>query len=221
MPAAQRSECFLTMNSARSMTNSFARRTRGQKIGIKIHRTIATRMLETAWLLVSRCAAAPVFAQDDAPGGALSGGGGSQVFTRVDAVNPMDQVKTFLAKANITLSPDQEKTLRPEIETALKQFREIGDRRGGGGEEIKKLNDDLIAKITGVLKPDQQASFKKFQNEEIKKTGGFAALKIVMEEAGAPLTAEQEPQIEGFYNELLRESQGHPDPAKIADRKSV
>src|ERR1051326_8551263 len=168
MPAAQRSECFLTMNSARSMTNSFARRTRGQKIGIKIHRTIATRMLETAWLLVSRCAAAPVFAQDDAPGGALSGGGGAQVFTRVDAVNPMDQVKTFLAKANVTLNSDQEKKLRPAVEAAIKQLRELTERRRGGGEEIRKLNDDLMAKIADVLKPDQQTAFKKFQNEERK-----------------------------------------------------
>ena len=80
---------------------------------------------------------------------------------------------------------------------------------------LKKINDDLIAKITAVLKPDQQAAFKKFQNDEIKKAGGFRALKIVMEEAGAPLTAEQEPQIAALYNEdaqqrsaLLRESQG-------------
>ena len=71
---------------------------------------------------------------------------------------------------------------------------------GPAAEEIKKMNDGLMAKITEVLKPDQQAAFKKFQNDEIKKAGGFGALKIAMEEAGAPLTAEQEPQIQGFYN---------------------
>jgi hypothetical protein len=159
----------------------------------------------------------------------------------------MDQVKTFLARANVTLTSDQEKALRPTVETAIKQLREIsdrvgaarggrGERKGAGGaglaslangpaaEEIKKLNGDLMARITEVLKPDQQAAFKKFQNDEIKKAGGFGALKIVMEEAGAPLTAEQEPQIQGFYNEdvqqraqLLRESQGNPDPARLAD----
>ena len=204
-------------------------------------------MLKTTWLLVSLFAAAPVFAQDDAPGGALSGGGGAQVFTRVDAVNPMDQVKTFLAKANITLSSDQEKTLRPPVEAAIKQLRDIsdrlaagrggrGERKGAGGpglaalsngpaaEEIRKLNDDVMAKINEVLKPDQQAAFKKFQNEQIKKAGGFGALKIVMEEAGAPLSGEQEPQIQGFYNDdaqqriqLFRDSQDHPDPAKLAE----
>jgi hypothetical protein len=75
-----------------------------------------------------------------------------------------------------------------------------------------------------ALKPDQQAAFKKYLNDETKKAGGFAALKVTMEEAGAPLTAEQEPQIQGFYTEdaqqrqqLQRESQGRPDPAKVAE----
>ena len=188
------------------------------------------------------------------------------MFTRVDAANPMEQVKAFLAKANITLNADQEKTLRPSVEAAIKQLQDIserfaaergarggGERRGrgdgggrgdfggrgrgegrGGGlaaltngpaaQELKKMNDDLMAKITSVLKPDQQAAFKKFQNDEIKKAGGFAALKVVMEEAGAPLTAEQEPQIQALYTEdaqqrvqLFRESQGRPDAAKVAD----
>ena len=182
----------------------------------------------------------------------------------------MAQVKAFLAKANVTLSADQEKTLKPAVETAIKQLQDIsdrfaaergvgrggfreqggqggqggGERRGGGfgggerrggtglagfangpaAQEIRKMNDDLMAAINGVLKPDQQAAFKKFQNDEIKKAGGFAALKVVMEEAGAALTAEQEPQIRALYTEdaqqrlqLLRESQGRPDPAKLAD----
>jgi hypothetical protein len=90
--------------------------------------------------------------------------------------------------------------------------------------ELRKINDDLVAKISAVLKPDQQAVFKKYQNDQIKAAGGFGALKVVMEEAGAPLTPEQEPQIQGLYTEdaqqhaqLVRESQGQPDPAKVAD----
>jgi hypothetical protein len=45
-----------------------------------------------------------------------------------------------------------------------------------------------------------------------------------MEEGGAPFTAEQEKQIQGFYDEdaqqraqLQREAQGRADPVKIAD----
>jgi len=211
--------------------------------------------------------AAPLLAQDEGGGGgALAGGGGNQVFTRIDAVNPMEPVKAFLqSKVNITLSADQEKALRPQVEAAFQQIRDLsernaaqrggapaagGERRGGGGgggerrggrggrgadpnslaalqsgaaaEELKKINDDLMTKITAALKPDQQAAFKKYLNGEIKKAGGFGALKVTMEEAGAPLTAEQEPQIQGFYTEaaqqsaqLRRESQGRPDQAKL------
>ena len=70
-------------------------------------------------------------------GGAFAGGGGNQVFTRIDAVNPMEPVKAFLqSKANITLSSDQEKALRPQVEAAFQQIRDLSDRaaaqRGGG-----------------------------------------------------------------------------------------
>jgi len=221
------------------------------------------------WAFVALLIAVPVFAQDEAGGPAFAGGGGGdQVFTRVDTVNPMDQVKTFLkTKANVTLSGDQERTLRPVVETALQQIRDLservaaqrggrggqggvagrggGERRGGGGggrggdagqgsiaalangpaaDELKKINDDLMEKITAALKPDQQAAFKKYLNDEIKKAGGFPALKLTMEEAGAPLTPEQEPQIQAFYKEdaqqrlqLQREAQGRPDATKLAD----
>src|SRR5215813_7530129 len=84
------------------------------------------------WLLWILLASTPLFGQDDAPAGPIAGSGGAQVFTRVDAVNPMEQVKSFLARASITLNPDQEKTLRPTVEAALKQLREMNERRRGG-----------------------------------------------------------------------------------------
>jgi hypothetical protein len=174
----------------------------------------------------------------------------------------MEPVKAFLqSKANITLSADQEKALRPVVEASFQQIRDLsqkvaaqrasggqfqgggGERRGGGrggrgadpnslaalqngpaAEELKKINDDLMAKITAALTPDQQTAFKKYLNGEIKKAGGFGALKVTMEEAGAPFTADQEKQIQGFYDDaaqqtaqLRRESQGRPDPAKMAE----
>jgi len=108
-----------------------------------------------------------------------------------------------------------------------------GQRRGRGGAggnnpqlaaELQKINDDVLPKIVAVLKPDQQAAFKKWQNDEIKKGGGFAALKLTMEEAGAPLTSTQEAEIRALYVEdsqqrfqLQRQGQGTPDPAKLAE----
>ena len=205
-------------------------------------------MRQLVWILGALWIVAPAFAQDDAPQSPFAGGGGAQVFTRVDEVNPMDSVKTFLAKADIKLSGDQEKALKPSVDAAYKQMQDVSERMGanrGGGfrgrgdgtgppaafaannplnAELRRINDDLVAKINAVLKPDQQIALKKFQNDQIKAAGGFAALKLVMEEAGAPLTAEQEPQIQTFYVEdaqqrvqLLREFQGQPDPAKMAE----
>lgn len=217
-------------------------------------------MKKVFWLFLGLLLALPAFAQDDAGGGgALAGGGGNQVFTRIDAVNPMEPVKAFLqSKANVTLSSDQEKALRPVVEASFQQLRDLaatvtpqrggqdgGGRRGGRGrgadpnslaalqsgpaaEKFKQINDDLMAKINAALTPDQQKAFKKYLDGEIKKAGGFGALKVNMEEAAAPLTAEQETQIQGFYNEdaqqraqLQREAQGRPDPAKIAEIDKV
>jgi len=109
-----------------------------------------------------------------------------------------------------------------------------GQRRGRGGAnlgnnpelaaQLQKINDEVLPKIVAVLKPDQQVAFKKWQSDEIKKGGGFAALKITMEEAGAPLTSAQEPQIRALYVEdskqrlqLQRAGQGTADPAKVSE----
>lgn len=116
-----------------------------------------------------------------------------------------------------------------------------GGRRGGRGrsadpnslaalatgptaDEFKKINDEMLAKTTAALNPEHQAALKKYLNSELKKAGGFPLLKITMEEAGAPLNAQQESQIQGFYNEdaqqraqIMKDAQGHPDPAKLAD----
>ena len=245
-------------------------------------------MKQSIWIIALLLVAAPAWAQDESPpeGGFGGGGGGgqAQVFTRIDSINPMDQVKTFLGKAKISLSGDQEKALKPAAEAALKEAQDVterfnaqlgargqrgqtaqgapeGQRRGGGGgfggggrgargeaaggreggrgaggfpagagagvnnplvAELRRINDDLLAKINAVLKPDQQAALKKFQNDEIKKAGGYAALKLVMEEAGASFAPEQESQIQALYAEdaqqrfqLLRESQGRQDAAKL------
>jgi hypothetical protein len=208
-------------------------------------------------LVVAVVVAVPAYAQEEGGGGDGAAGVGrdqTQVFTRVDTVDSMDQVRTYLAKANVKLSGDQEKALKPQVDAALKEAQEVterlapqrgaqggrgqrggegnagGQRRGGPGgapnnalnAELKRINDDLVTNINAVLKPDQQAAFKKFRNDEIRKAGGFPALKLIMEEAGAAFTPDQEKQIQELYAEdarqrgqLMREAQGRPDPAKL------
>ncbi|HEY2381025.1 MAG TPA: hypothetical protein VGK48_07560 [Terriglobia bacterium] len=217
-------------------------------------------MKKAFWLFLGLLLAMPAFAQDEGGGGGggVAGGGGNQVFTRIDPVNPLEPVKAFLlSKASITLTPDEEKALRPIVEAEVQQLRDLqtkfagqppaqpqgGGRRNGRGrggapdanslaalqngpaaEQFKKINDEMLAKTTAALNSEHQAALKKYLNTELKKAGGFGALKVTMEEAGAPLSSEQEPQIQTFYSDdaqqrtqLMKESQGHPDPAKLAD----
>ena len=105
-----------------------------------------------------------------------------------------------------------------------------GGRGGPGGPglapnspllpEMNRINAELQTKVLAALKPEQQAAFKTHQNDEIRKNGGFAALKLNMEEAGTPLTSDQETQLKALYaehdqqrRELLRQNPG--DAAKI------
>ena len=89
--------------------------------------------------------------------------------------------------------------------------------------EIRRMNEELLAKVTASLQPPQQAVIKKYQNDQIRARGGLDALKLTMDDAGASLTAEQVPQIQALYDEqnqtriqLIRESQGQPDPTKVS-----
>ena len=82
-------------------------------------------------VIITALLAIPVFAQEEGGGGdgaAGVGAGQTQVFTRVDNADPMDQVRTFLGKANIKLSGDQEKTLKPQVDAALKEAQEATER---------------------------------------------------------------------------------------------
>src|SRR5262245_748246 len=103
-----------------------------------------------------------------------------------------------------------------------------GAGRGGPGlppnspllAEMNRINTELQTKVLAALKPDQQAAFKKHQSDEVRKAGGFAALKLNMDEAGTPLTSDQETQLKALYaehdqqrRELLR--QNPADAAKI------
>src|SRR5262245_39514905 len=76
--------------------------------------------------------ALPAYAQEEGGGGGDGAAGvgrdQTQVFSRVDSIDPMDQVRTFLGKANIKLSGDQEKALKPQVEAALKEAQEVTER---------------------------------------------------------------------------------------------
>jgi len=85
--------------------------------------------------------------------------------------------------------------------------------------EIIRLNDQLLGKIAAapMLSPAQQNVIKKIYRDQIKAHGGFEAIKMTMDDAGASFSAEQIAQIQPLYDEqerarvqLIKESQGQP-----------
>ena len=57
---------------------------------------------------------------------------------------------------------------------------------------------------------------------QIRARGGYEALRITMEDAGAPFSAEQTPKVQALFEDqkkaradLVKESQGTPDVAKL------
>ncbi len=110
--------------------------------------------------------------------------------------------------------------------------------RGGAGRggiavlanpRMRELNNQFEAKLEAIMKPGQVAAWGAYRKEQIRKAGGLAALKIVLEDAKAPaLSPEQEQQIGALYAELNRnrvrlavQSGGQADPAKTKELETT
>jgi hypothetical protein len=91
--------------------------------------------------------------------------------------------------------------------------------------EIIRLNDQLLGKMADatVLSQEQRTLLKKLHKDQVKSRGGFDAIKLTMEDAGAPFSPEQIAQIQPLFDQqnearlqLVKESQGQPaDKAKL------
>ena len=90
--------------------------------------------------------------------------------------------------------------------------------------EMRQMNDALFSKIasSSALNAMQQFVLNKMARDQVRSRGGFDALRISMEDAGAPFTADQLPQVQALFEDqkkaraaLAKESQGTPDAAKL------
>jgi len=91
--------------------------------------------------------------------------------------------------------------------------------------ELLRLNDEFIftkVATAPALNPDQQNLIRNYHKDVVRARGiyNLEALKIVMEDVGAPLTPEQIPQIEALYAEHRQAKMqltqgGAADPAKL------
>ncbi len=90
--------------------------------------------------------------------------------------------------------------------------------------EMREMNDALFTKIASspALNPTQQSVLTKMARTQIRARGGFDALRVAMEDAGAPFSEEQLPKVKALFEDqkkaradFVKESQGTPDPARL------
>src|SRR5688572_23117007 len=85
------------------------------------------------WIVAILLLATPVFAQEEGGGGLPSSlfGGGDLVGPRGEKANPIEAVKKFFAQAKVMISGDQERAIKPIVETAFKQVQDTVERLSG------------------------------------------------------------------------------------------
>src|SRR5262249_39825706 len=151
--------------------------------------------------------------------------------TGAPPVDRLVRLRELLAGANLPLAKEQEVALnsflnaeipamRRTLQERIAQFRNFPSM-DELAPEIVRLNDQLLGKMAAApgLKPEQQAFVKKLYQDQVRSRGGFEAIKLTLENAGVPFSAEQMAQIQPLFDEqnqaklqLLNES---PDKLKI------
>jgi len=138
-------------------------------------------------------------------------------------VDRLVRLRELLVRANLSLSKEQEAALSsflnaeiPAMRRTLQQrIAELEKTKGSGAgpqnlpsmdelaPEIIRLNDQLFGKMAAApaLNPEQQAFVKKLYQDQVKSRGGFDAIKLTLENAGVPFSAEQVAQIQPLFNQ--------------------
>jgi DNA-directed RNA polymerase specialized sigma24 family protein len=88
------------------------------------------------------------------------------------------------------------------------------------------LNDELLRKVaeSSAVSPEQQTVLKRLYKDQIKARGGFDAIRLAVDDAGAPFSPEQAAQIQALFDQenqskatLTRDSQEAPDRTKVSE----
>jgi hypothetical protein len=126
-----------------------------------------------------------------------------------------------LQKAKAPASPPSSDTQRGTTAPAAANLPSMEELT----PEIVRLNDELLGKIAdaSALTEDQRRLLKKLYKDQVKSRGGFDAIKLTMQDAGSPFSAEQIEQIQPLFDQqnearlqLVKEAQGQaPDKAKL------
>jgi len=159
------------------------------------------------------------------------------------AVDRLVRLRQMLVQANAPLSTEQEAGLTALMNSEMPLMRRALQTRvadlqrlnAGDGQnqlpsmeelapEIVRLNDQLLGKIAAapLLNEEQRRVLSKLYKDQVKSRGGFDAIKMTMDDAGSPFSAEQVAQIQPLFDQqnqakaqLMKDSQGAPDKAKL------
>jgi hypothetical protein len=157
-----------------------------------------------------------------APRGTTNARGEARGRAAVAPVDRLVRLREMLAGANMPLTKDQETALNallnrelPEMRRALQgRIADLQKTAPPGTAsanmpsmddltpEIIRLNDQLLGKMASVpeLKPEQQGFLNKLYKDQVKSRGGFDAIKLTLEDAGAPFSPEQISEIQPLFN---------------------
>ena len=100
-----------------------------------------------------------------------------------------------------------------------------GERRGAfgrGGGPGEAMQD----KIRSVLTAEQIAVWDNYRNDQIRRRGGYPALRLMLEEIGVPLTAVQQEQLQAEFRDynqqrrLLRREGEQVSPPELEKLES-
>ena len=176
-------------------------------------------MKRLAWLSLALLVALPLLAQR------------GENFRRR---NPMEQVQNMLTEAGVPLNQQQQEALQAILQEqrrafmeSREQFRERrqqggGERRGGFGGR-GGFGEAMQEKIRSVLTAEQIAVWDNYRTEQIRRRGGYPALRLMLEEVGAPLTTVQQEQLQAEFRDynqqrrLLRREGEQAGPAKLKE----
>jgi hypothetical protein len=136
--------------------------------------------------------------------------------------DPVARLRAFFVDAKQPLSKAQEKRLQAIVDEQWKATQGADGSAAPTSDEMRRKNREYFAQVIGVLTADQQMTWRRYQVQQIKLRGGFEALKLTLEEAKVPLTADQEKQVESIYDtfnkqgvQVIKGTAGQSDMVKL------
>jgi len=180
------------------------------------------------WVLVLVLGTTPVFGQSQGQGqdldelrelgmGATFGLGNLALRDAQRGDDPVQQLKRFFAQAKLPITSPQERKLEAVVEGQVAALQAAQN-----DDAVRHVNLEYTRKLNEILTPDQQAEWRRYRTEQIMLRGGFPALRLILENAQAPFTSEQETQVLALYNEfnqqvlkLPRDAKGRPDRTEL------